>query len=586
MTPREISDIFADIELRLIRSLKKHLRVVKGDDIHSWQGRCLRSIERYRRQNATVFSSFSPDVERAVTELLQKSFINGVETVEAEHRLAFPDANLEGTFSGINSDRLDSLIEDVNEHLHTAETSSLQMMDDVYRSVIYKAELAQATGSVTMQQAVDMAVQDFLERGINSIEYADGRRVNIASYAEMALRSASTRSMLRGEAQKRQQLGVDTVLVSQYGACSDTCLPWQGKVYIDDVWGQSDGYDVRDGKAKSINGKWYRLLSEAVEAGLFHPNCRHSVSTWYEGVSKMPTPLDATAVRRAAELERRQRELERKVRRFKRLEEGSQDEETVAKYRRKRIAAQKQLREFVRDNDDVLRRDYWREKTHAPKKMGVSNQYLTPTVTDSGNHPVDAEVVQMVETSTRRFATAFPSADSMLQYAMFTPEESDNPAELQFQVTGDGKVKFGLAFNSNICHNLDGMKTLVTRESQTGGHIKTSSPEAIVYHECGHAAFYAHCLHAAGYTGGNLTAVQMNVLAQKLQELRKQVYLEAFPDFHGTHEDLVKEIQSTISSRAADSAEEFVAECFSQYFAGKPSIYARRIVLFFKKLLR
>ena len=42
--------------------------------------------------------------------------------------------------------------------------------------------------------------------------------------------------MLLGEAQKCERMGIDTVLVSQYGACSDTCLPWQGLVYIDDVW--------------------------------------------------------------------------------------------------------------------------------------------------------------------------------------------------------------------------------------------------------------------------------------------------------------------------------------------------------------
>lgn len=53
----------------------------------------------------------------------------------------------------------------------------------------------------------------------------------------MALRTAATKAYMQGEARKRDEMGIDTVLISQYGACSETCLPWQGRVYIDDVWG-------------------------------------------------------------------------------------------------------------------------------------------------------------------------------------------------------------------------------------------------------------------------------------------------------------------------------------------------------------
>lgn len=116
------------------------------------------------------------------------------------------------------------------------EKAALRYMDDVYRRTILRADAAFTAGGVTMQQAVDLAVKDFLEQGITCIQYKNGRMVNIASYAEMALRTSNTRAMLLGEAQKRERMGIDTVLVSQYGACSETCLPWQGLVYIDDVW--------------------------------------------------------------------------------------------------------------------------------------------------------------------------------------------------------------------------------------------------------------------------------------------------------------------------------------------------------------
>ena len=41
-----------------------------------------------------------------------------------------------------------------------------------------------------------MATKDFLSKGINSIEYSNGAMVNVAAYAEMAIRTANKRDNL------------------------------------------------------------------------------------------------------------------------------------------------------------------------------------------------------------------------------------------------------------------------------------------------------------------------------------------------------------------------------------------------------
>ncbi len=67
------------------------------------------------------------------------------------------------------------------------------------------------------------------------------------------------------------ELGYDTVLVSQYGGCSKTCEPWQGQVYIDDVFTVWEGEkDEFQGKSNYC-GEWFWLLSYAVKNGLFPP---------------------------------------------------------------------------------------------------------------------------------------------------------------------------------------------------------------------------------------------------------------------------------------------------------------------------
>ena len=304
---------------------------------------------------------YKPLIDAEAEKIIEEEFEAGMDQVDEETGRA--DEPGDDHFFGMNRQRIDSLIEDVNHNLHEAESSALRMMDDVYRQTVYRAELEAASGAATMEQAVDMAVKDFLAAGINCIQYRNGRLVNIATYAEMAIRTASLRSYLRGEATRREALGIDTVLVSQYGACSDTCLPWQGRVYIDDVWGAFAG-ERADNRGKSSSGKWHPLLSVAVEAGLFHPNCRHTLTTWFDGVSTMPEPMDADKVRETAKLERRQRRMEANIRRLKRLADGTLDGDTAAEYRRNVRQAQAQLRRFIDQHSDQLRRDYWREKTH------------------------------------------------------------------------------------------------------------------------------------------------------------------------------------------------------------------------------
>lgn len=131
-------------------------------------------------------------------DLIREEYDQGVEA-ETE-----PDTQ---NFFGVDRRRVDSLVEDVNKNLHEAESSSLRMMDDVYRQTIYRAELAASTGSVTMEQAVDLAAKDFLAAGINCIQYRNGRLVNIATYAEMAIRTSCLRSYLRGAARSESRAG-------------------------------------------------------------------------------------------------------------------------------------------------------------------------------------------------------------------------------------------------------------------------------------------------------------------------------------------------------------------------------------------
>lgn len=417
---RDIAKIFEEIELRLIASLKRNLSRHKaeeekeGFEWSAWQAEKLNNIDNFRKENAQIADEYVDVIDDETRQLMTDQFHEGEHTAEqsvidvSESGVNVPDvpaqpqppeaptAIPDDHFFGVNKPKMDKLMEDVTTLEKTALTAAVRNMDDVYRTTLNKVQLMMGTGSITLNEAIDLATRDFLDKGINCIVYADGRRVNIADYVRMALRTTSTRATLQGAAKRFAELGYDTVLISQYGGCSETCEPWQGKVYIDDVFTVWNGERSGDFGKSNYCDKWFMLLSVAIRGGLFHPNCRHTMGQYIEGLTKIPQPIPAEKIREQRELEEKQRAMERKIRALKRKVKGTQDEKKVKEYKRKLREEQGKLREFIKEHDDVLRRDYSREKIYSgegkPKQEAPRTEEAPVKATDAeSKNPVPTD---------------------------------------------------------------------------------------------------------------------------------------------------------------------------------------------------
>ncbi len=423
---RDIAKIFEEIELRLIASLKRNLSRHKaeeekeGFEWSAWQAEKLNNIDNFRKENAQIADEYVDVIDDETRQLMTDQFHEGEHTAEqsvidvSESGVNVPDvpnvpavptqpqppeaptAIPDDHFFGVNKPKMDKLMEDVTTLEKTALTAAVRNMDDVYRTTLNKVQLMMGTGSITLNEAIDLATRDFLDKGINCIVYADGRRVNIADYVRMALRTTSTRATLQGAAKRFAELGYDTVLISQYGGCSETCEPYQGKVYIDDVFTLWSGQISGDFGKSNYCDKWFMLLSVAIRGGLFHPNCRHTMGQYIEGLTKIPQPIPAEKIREQRALEEKQRAMERKIRALKRKIEGTQDEKKVKEYKRKLREEQGKLREFIKEHDDVLRRDYSREKIYSgegkPKQEAPRTEEAPVKATDAeSNNPVPTD---------------------------------------------------------------------------------------------------------------------------------------------------------------------------------------------------
>lgn len=356
---------FQEIEMDLIKSMKRNMKRHIGEEIQEdinwtqWQAEMLNGLAQYKYENADKLQGYYSTINDNIIELIRQAYKLGETEQEIEILKAIQEGfkadkvdTLQGGFFKLNKEKLNALIKSVLYDFEMAESAILRMADDVYRQTIFKAQMFYNSGVSTLWKAVDMATKDFLSAGINCIEYRNGARVNIASYSEMAIRTANKRANLMGSANKREEWGIHTVKISSHNSACPMCIQWQGKVYIDDVYGAGTKEESK------ITG--YPLLSVAVKGGMFHPNCKNGLSTYYEGISnppKNPTKEEKEEMSRRYELEQRQRECERNIRKYKRLEAGCIDADNMKKYTEKRMRWTNEYNNLIADNSDVLRKN-------------------------------------------------------------------------------------------------------------------------------------------------------------------------------------------------------------------------------------
>lgn len=289
-----IAEVFKNIEDDLMTNMSRNLAGHRQDENAEgfkwtqWQAEKAKSLNKFIKENKKILGGYESNISDSIKKEMEEQFKEGALIVDKEIQKAvkggyITQSDASGDFFKVNEDKVKSLINSVQGDMDNAMTATLRKTNDVYRKVIFDAEMYAASGTKTVNQCIDMATKDFYKRGITCIKYKNGAIVDVKKYAAMAIRTANKRAFLVGEGLRRDEWGEYLVIMSKYGQCSPTCLPYQGKVYIDDVY----SHPTKEQKERYIS-KGYTLLSKAIEGGAFHPNCKHTLSTFFEGISKLP----------------------------------------------------------------------------------------------------------------------------------------------------------------------------------------------------------------------------------------------------------------------------------------------------------
>lgn len=338
----ELLKIQIDAETKMLQKVAN--RVKRGITTTGWNEQKLQDVQLLRKEIEAILSNTDKLSKIYINKSLIKAYNSAGQNVSKA--LSRPTTAM----NDLVPLHLQRMILETHKAISGTSFQILRNIDDVYREVISETTTGVLIGTDTRMQVAQQALNNFAARGVTGFTDKAGRKWELASYVEMVIRTANSRAALQGHVDKSLELGQDLMLVSGHAATCPICAPWGNKVL-------------------SISGKTpnYPTLASAREAGLFHPNCKHTLSVWFEGISKEFDDENISSLElntQEADIEKykaiqKQRYNERMIRKYKRLEAVALNPELATKAHNKVLEWQKIQREHVSQWE--LRRKYIRE---------------------------------------------------------------------------------------------------------------------------------------------------------------------------------------------------------------------------------
>lgn len=196
-------------------------------------------------------------------------------------------------------------------------------------------------------EAVKAGLKDLAAYGLEWVDYTSGHKDRADVALRRVLRTEANQTGARITENWLDVLDIDLVETSAHMGARPEHFTWQGKVFSRSGAG---------GYPDFIGSTGYGTVT-----GLCGANCRHSFGPYFEeaGPTDWGVRVGAKENERIYNLTQKQRAFERNVRAKKRELYHSMPEGVKQAQLQVRLA-QKQVREFVKENPE-LTRDYWRE---------------------------------------------------------------------------------------------------------------------------------------------------------------------------------------------------------------------------------
>ncbi|MEV5710166.1 phage minor capsid protein [Actinoallomurus sp. NPDC052274] len=296
--------------------------------------------KRFRRRLSALLNDARRRSRRIITDQIRQA----VAGARAELRETFPRRSPQ-----ISPEMVRELAAGLVRQLEHVQVQAERATEDVFKRAV--AAVMTPRPGISEDQRLKNAqrvLDDLTSRGITAYVDRAGRHWELASYVEMATRTAVSRTLVNIQLTAYTGLGHDAVLVVSrtLEAPCPRCRPYDGAVLS--ITGKTAGQriTVTPWDAPARTERVVATLHEAMARGLLHPNCRHTLVPYADG--QVMTPADLQPPPAAEyEAEQRQRALERRVRAARRRQAVAVHPGEQTRAKRRVAAAQRAAREHA-----------------------------------------------------------------------------------------------------------------------------------------------------------------------------------------------------------------------------------------------
>ena len=165
------------------------------------------------------------------------------------------------SFNRLDERTINILAKNTYESLNSINTVIGRKSQDFLRELGLRQSQGIIFGTDSWQKVAKNMTDELKKEGYFFIKYKDGSKHSAKEYSRMVARTTSAEANRAGVRDRMQEWGYDLVVINGISKNPDSpCIPYQGKTLS--LSGKTEGY-IKE--------------ADAVAAGLFHPNCIHSM---------------------------------------------------------------------------------------------------------------------------------------------------------------------------------------------------------------------------------------------------------------------------------------------------------------------
>lgn len=285
----DIANAYGDAEVGLLGRIAQFIGL--GLNLDSWESDRRDGAGLVRRTIGRIVGALTKRGRKAASKAAQEAERRGVARADGELGAL---ADSLPPPSGVHAKQGAAKMGD---DLGKVEQAMANQAMSAYHRVISQVSTLVEAGTATRLQAAAKALNMFANEGITGFTDKSGRKWELRTYVEMAVRTHVANVMVDAHTARIESAGVRLVMVSQAPYECDLCKPWEGKIL--EIGGPDGPHQVTVNNPMGRGTVTVRVagsLAEARSKGLFHPNCRHSIEAYLPGVSRAAAKPDTQGV--------------------------------------------------------------------------------------------------------------------------------------------------------------------------------------------------------------------------------------------------------------------------------------------------